>query len=113
MKARLIELKVLPGNPDADEPQINYRTLLLGQVNRIDPKVGLSVTEIEKRLEMRKSLKEAGDTWIVNDETWNHVKYLLATEMWAIISENLMQMIRDVNNAPEAEVTAKSELSLT
>lgn len=110
MKARLIELKKLEGSET--DLALDYRELLMGQLNRVDPKAGLSYQEIETRLALRKSLRESGDTWIVEPPTWEQLKTLLSTERWQVISENLMQFIGDVNNAPETEIGAKDGLKL-
>lgn len=112
MKARIIDLKVLAANSVLGEPEADYRALFLNQLGRVDPQAGLDVKGIEERLAARKSLRAAGDSWLASIEEWTLLKTLLATERWAIVSENLMQMIRDVNDAPEAEIGTGSGLHL-
>lgn len=102
MKVRMIELKTLPF-VDGDL-ELNYREVLLAQLNRVDPQKGLSYDDIEKRLELRRSLKDAGDTWLIANDKWEEVKALLKAEKWQVVSENLMTFIGDVNAATEVDV---------
>lgn len=106
MKARLIELKTLEAVPGEDVA-LDYRGMLMAQLNRIDPKAGLTYEEIERRLDMRRSLRQAGDTWIVEPSVWEELKTLLKSERWTLVSDNLIFFIKDINQAPETEVGAE------
>ena len=103
MSVRLIELKTLPSNTDRNEPEVVYRDMLMKQLSRVSQQAGISYEDIEKRLELRKSLRSAGDTWIVSEAEWAEIKALLTSERWAIVSENICQLVRDVCSAPVSE----------
>ena len=112
MKARQIELKTLPADKDAEEPETNYRTMLLGQLNRIEQS-GLTYSEIEKRLELRKSLKASNGTWLLDEPAWQQLKTLIEGSRWLIVSDNIAQFIRDVLNAPEVTVDTTNTTNTT
>lgn len=112
MKARLIGLKTLPAREETKDLACDYRALLLEQLNRVDAQSGLSVSDIEQRLAARKSLMGSGDTWIASEEEFQMVKTALSTQRWAVVSENLVQFIHDVNSAAETDIGTTDGLRL-
>lgn len=105
MKVRLIELRSLPGPEHKDSPDVpvDYRTYLLEHLNRVDPEKGVTFEAMEKRLELRARLRDAGDTWIISEDEWAELSSALQAQRWIVVSSNIAQFIRDVVSAPSQD----------
>ena len=92
---KTIENKVTTMKGGADN-FIKYSDLLKTTANQ-PVKDGFSVDEMDKRLRITRILEKAGETIKLEDSDFNVAKWLVNTQKWGIIHEDISNFVKYIN----------------
>lgn len=101
MRAKRIELKVLPPSEENGGDAIDYKLMLLAHFKNA-PTQGLTIGQIKARFALIDELKAAEGTFDIEHRSHEVLVKELETVRWKLVSTNLTQFVDDIRTAADA-----------
>lgn len=103
MKARIIEMR----KPD-ETNRLDYQKECLALIESpMDPKLGLSVPEIQSRIELRREVAKSNGQLVLSEEHYAALRNIVELTHFTSASEDIWAFIEAVRNAEIIDMVPK------
>lgn len=98
LKTGKIDLKQITGEDMVID--FSYKQTLLDCLNTVINN-GISIEDVEKRINIRKKLHESKDIILLEEVDYEYLKKLVLEEKWKIADQVIVDYVNDIKNAKQ------------